>query len=329
MPPLGGNAEPDVLPSLAGRYAVADGVTQSLMGTWLSCRYKALLKMQGWESGATASYINFGTMFHELLALHHSSGVPRIESGIVNAFLDEKIKESGKNLGNIEEAEQHAAVCEMLYSQYVNYWLKDDAKRDWFGIESVFDVHFAGHRLRGARDGLFQYEGQNGVWVLESKTKSQLPSTLDTALTFDFQNLFYILATEIEIRDGKYTDKGIGKDTPVVGVLYNIIRTPGQKTSGRTPKDYAAYVQEDVESRPDHYFKRQEIPYPAEVRTRFMAELADRCCEFRKWACGGIPTYRNEFACIGRGSCEYMEHCASDTFHGFKQTYELFRELAR
>lgn len=44
------------------------------------------------------------------------------------------------------------------------------------------------------------------------------------------------------------------------GVRYNIIRRPGQKIKKNEPlRDFISRVEEDIENRPDHYFKRHTI----------------------------------------------------------------------
>jgi len=90
-------------------------------------------------------------------------------------------------------------------------------------------------------------------------------------------------------------------------------------------------LKEDIAARPEFYFVRYEISYPAMVRTRFAEELFLKLKAFAAWRNGIIPTYRNEMACLKKQwSCNFLPVCAAGgdpEKAGFKRNRKLFSEL--
>jgi hypothetical protein len=152
--------------------------------------------------------------------------------------------------------------------------------------------------------------------MLETKTKSQIDEdTITSALTFDLQNQFYIIACDcIKI--------------PIRGVLYNIIRKPGlKKSESETTLQYSERIAKDISLRPTHYFKRFEVTYPIESINLFRDELLAQLIELRMFLDGKLKLFKNPTACLGRGACGFLGACAQGNMVGYAQTRKLFREL--
>jgi hypothetical protein len=195
-----------------------------------------------------------------------------------------------------------------------------DAKMRWVELEGVFDVNFnrgdspLTFRLRGKKDGV--YRDKNGqFWLFETKTKGRMnEDELMKTLDYDFQNLFYITAAS----------KVLAK--PIIGVQYNVIHRPDyRKSTVETRRE----LEKDVMKRPEFYYRRFEVPYSKQRQALFREELHRKLTEFHGWLNHKLPTYKNESACTGKGSCSFISACAdvSGRMAGYTQTRRLFNEL--
>ena len=200
-----------------------------------------------------------------------------------------------------------------MYNPYWEFWA-DDWEQEWEEVESEFDVLFVepGYsypqiRLRGKCDGLVRRKGK--LWLLETKTCSQLGRKgADDALCFNFQNLTYLLAARLAVKE------------PIVGVLYNQCRKPQLRVrAGETRAEFTQRLIEDVAARPAEYFRRMEITYSQKRQERFAEEFSDKISFFQDWVGGAIPTFKNELACCGKWNCEFLPICASNSMAGFVQ----------
>jgi hypothetical protein len=172
------------------------------------------------------------------------------------------------------------------------------------------------------KDGRFR-DKNNGRWHIEHKNYSIVnEEVLSQHLAFDFQNLFYALADIIEF----------GK--PLKGVLYNIIRKP-QIRKKDDLQSLAIDLRNKLTKEPDHYFVRYEIPYPIweieEFKKDLMYQLGE--LEYQLKICKKIPEltlrrfYKNESACEGRFTCDYLGACSSCHLNGYRIRKNLFPEL--
>ena len=288
------------------------GYTNSLLQDWVTCRQLARFKLNGWRSDFKKDALFTGALMHELLAMYYTGEeIPNIKAVI------DRVLKGEKYIPTSQQNETAKFISNVLYNRYVWYWGESDRKKRWQAIESEFDVWFCGYRLRGKRDGLFVNE--NGeLWLLETKTASQISEeTLLDRLTIDFQNLFYIVATEKEIKRRVY------------GVLYNVIRVPQYKQTKKdgSVRNFHKRISNMIAQNPTHFFHRYEIVYPAEVRAEFEMELLDILNEIHAWVYNGLPTYKNRSACVGRYTCRYLKACASGSMAGYEQTREIHPEL--
>jgi len=166
---------------------------------------------------------------------------------------------------------------------------------EWLKLEQQFNVPFLlpdGRtiRLRGKFDGSFRCHRQK-LWLFETKTKSRIDEEgLQDCLPLDIQVMLYLLAQQI-----------IYGEQPE-GVLYNVIRRPGQRRRVKEPLvEFFRRVADDVNDpkRTDHYFLRWEMAITRhEIEDWVGRTLVPMLTEVCDWFEGKAPHYMNEEALI-------------------------------
>lgn len=305
------------------------GISQSLMSQYQRCRRAFLLSLNRWTDPSKGRKTGFGSLFHEMLdkLYNYFNETGKIPSRKLFKIWIEEFTSSEKTAGQlsgkrIREVERDKAVCLLLLCEYVKYYEERDfnQRKKFFWIEHTFAVKFHGFLLRGKRDGHF-YTMRNGKkhrrWVMEHKTKSRFNmDELLKHLTFDFQNLFYITADEIESGES------------VRGVLYNIVRNPQKRwTLDMTLKEYIVALKQDVQRKPSHYFIRTELLYTENDKKVFKRDLRYKLQEAEQVLKGNYPVYKNEHNCIGKWTCDFLNACSCGLLSGYKQKEVLFTEL--
>lgn len=324
------------------RYDIGMGLTQSMLLNFLACRYRVHLSLkEGWVPKHSKDSFRFGSLCHDALEFYYKGirtkkfapATPTRTLDHINVRIRACVEENIRNAGAREaDMEEEGIMAEALMAGYVRHWGAEDFKREWIGVEGEFDTQFepgtaAAIRRRGKRDAVFvERAGKGGpaVWLLETKTKSQIDEdTLDLTLAFDFQSLFYLVGLQETVA------------YPVKGCLYNIMRKPQlrrleankKRKKAETDGEYYDRMRKDIADRPDHYYKRFEIVFPAAVVAEYTAQLRLQIIDFKAWVAGQLPTYRNPNSCVTKFKCEYLEHCASGGFAGYSRTRKLFPEL--
>jgi hypothetical protein len=292
-----------------GGFSIRDGVTQGLLGDWTTCRKKCLYRLLGWRSPETSAAMDYGSLFHFALNLLYKEGVTNWKD-VERRWLDGKMGEC-----DLAVQERNLASGSATFPVYQNFWRAEDARRKWLEVEEVFEYDFQGVVLRGRVDGVFKDSKSGDFYLLETKTKSDVrDDAIANSVAFDFQSLFYITA----LRE-KYP--GLNK------VIYNVIRSPSYKADD--PGELHRKVKEDLEKQPERWFYRYHGEYSEARLKDFRLQLEAKLYEFSRWCSGFIPTYRNESACVGRGTCTFLQACASGTMVGYVGNGVLFRELLK
>jgi RecB family exonuclease len=309
------------------------GVTVSLLQKFERCRYAAKLYLAGWTPVKSTGSLFFGSLFHDML--HHvyehfrTEGPPKNRKHlslegvrVARPWLEKYHREAVRIMGpsEVQDLENDIWTCLALLRPYLRFWRRDFYDREWVGLESEFRVKFQDqYVLRGKRDGVF-LDKHGKLRILETKTKARFdnPTVMGYALALDMQNLFYLVATELEL----------GRRP--TGVTYNMIRRPslrqGKKESGEA---FASRIRADIVKRKLHYFVRYEVDYPRSDVRRFEDELEIILEEFKNWVRkgGDVQTYRNRTACISRFNCPYLALCgSSDSFTDYMVS-RIFTEL--
>ena len=313
------------------------GVSQSLLGKYKNCRVACAFYLNKWEKPGISEPLLFGDAFHDMLENFYNffrsaelpkpcnkKGFPKSHNlaeeavKVAPMFIEAWVK---KHRAEIMEPrgsqfiEYIEEIMPKMLSAYILQWPEDFySARKWVGLESQFNVEFEGFNLVGKRDGLYRHKG---LWLLETKTAGQISEhEMNDKLCFDFQNLFYLTATVIETKQ------------KINGVLYNVIRRPGLK-QGKA-ESYPAFMEriyKDVTVKREHYFKRFPVSYSHKRQQAFLTELEATLFEFQDWLEGDVHTYKNEAACIGRGSCNYLAACAQGSTAGYQKRKQMFPEL--
>ena len=309
-----------------------DGVTQSLLSMFLTCREKARLYLEGWNSRYTSAALMYGSLGHGMLELAYTDiksgklrGTPSEQQSRRYSEIAEKqwLSENPKSkVETLEQLELSLALLEKTLPRYFDFWKKDFSKVKWTALEEQFDVkaklsEALSIRIRGKRDGMFKL--QKELWLLETKTKSMVnEGELLETLGLDLQVNLYLWSAFEEL-----------KVFPE-GVLYNIIRKTAMKPKVSEPiMKFAKRVAEDMDDRPEFYFTRLEVAIAKPDMLKFKDELMGLLADFSQWRTGKIPHYKNPNNCVGKyGRCEYLGACSSNDYSGLAKRKMIFKELS-
>jgi len=315
-----------------------DGVTQSLLDTFMRCRKASFWTLNRWQSRRISMPILFGNLFHYASEWYYDRQVKGKKAKLSTAVQiaierNEEdllpLKNAGPGIWYLEaekELERAEAVLEVLFPAYIDHYAKKSKRIVWEAAEHEFNVPVefkhprlgvpVRTRLRGKLDGVF-YVKKN-LWINDIKTKSRLeePYLLDL-LTLDLQVSFYVMVAEI-----KY-------GTKLAGFQYDMVRRPELRLTQReTLSQYQQRIADDIKKRPVHYFKRPPITLNNEDRARFRGDLIELLAEFYDWKEGLVPTYHRTCSCMTRyGPCRFLPLCARGDFTQFTQRNKFFPEL--
>jgi len=300
-------------------YTIEDGVTQSLLSTWVDCRQRAAFMLDGWQKDAPKRALQFGGLMHNILEkwyLQKAKG----SAEKVFAEVEKKWRKSAIRDGdNMNDVEGDIGMAEALFHPYVDFWGVADRDRKWVEVEGTFDVEWRGFRLRGKRDGIYRHKKKG--WLLETKTTSRIDEEeMNDGLNFNFQNLFYLIANREQLNE------------PIQGVLYNLVRKPGIKLKQtESLPEFRQRMYQVVLDDPEKYFVRYEVAYPAKRVKAFEDELEAKLHDFSVWLdranSGCVDTYKNESACIKKWKCSYLSACGKNNYVGYNQDGRMFSEL--
>lgn len=300
------------------------GISQGLLTTFMRCREEAKNHILGLEQIRKSAPLQFGSLAHRVLELVYLKWrkvpQPKEVLKVLEKVRKDFLLEEGARLSaeGMENLETNTAILEAVLPHYFLHHKKDFTTMKWVELEKVFKVPspVAGINLVGRIDGA--YNERKELWLFESKTKGRIEEeNLADTLTFDFQNNVYQYALK----------KKYGK-VPT-GVLYNIIRRPGQRLKkDESLSSLSERIEAEVKKDPSYYFLRFEIAIPRTELQRFEKELTDVVNEFVKWFKGDLATYRNTSACIQKyGPCRFLPKCASGETGLYRIRKHMFPEL--
>ncbi len=326
-----------------------DGVTQSLISTWLTCRMKARLYLQGWDSRYHSPALTYGSIGHGALEVAYldiqagklKSAPSESQSRKYMDIVEAKWRAENKKPNNeaLQYLELSLALMEKTLPRYFDYWKKDFKQMEWVSLEKKFKAPLslngsdpANRRLigphgvepeiiipiRGKRDGEFKMG--KGLWLFETKFKSMVnEGDIVETLAFETQVMLYMWSLWME-----YKKRVVPK-----GVMYNIVR----RTSMRQGKSesivkFANRVAEDIDKRPEFYFFRMESATTVQELEQFEKELIQTVTDMYMWWKGIAPHYRNTYSCLGKyGKCTMLPVCAREDYSGLIKREAMFKEL--
>ena len=317
-----------------------DGITNSLLTTWGSCREKARLSLRGVTKRSSGMGLTYGGITHWLLEHvydDHRTGKLQLTNGTLSKSYVASYLQKVETLWKKENPMADAATLsfyeltmllnEHLMPIYFQHWKSDFVKTAWVALESEFKIPFEVTRngityktfLRGKRDGVFTRRGGSRRWLFETKTKSRIDEgTLVDLLPFESQVNLYLVAMLLETGE-----------IPA-GVLYNIIRRPAlRQKKNESIQAFAKRLVDDVKKRPAWYFLRQEMTIDEKELDRYYGELEDRVWEFIHWWKGLASHWKESSNCENKyGICHYLPICSRRDYTTFFVRDRVFRELA-
>lgn len=298
------------------------GFSQTLIKEALQCDYRLLYQLNKWSKPGKEENFFYGEVVHEMLDIIYSLGRYPGESFLskkLDSYLDAKKQKHGLIWISPQKLEYYKGVILVVLDCYFQYYV-DDFSFSFIEVERNFKVKFENFNLIGKCDGKFEYreKRRKKKMLLEHKTKTKiLEKSLDDGLDMDFQNKYYLLADYIE--SGTWCD----------GVLYNVIRRPQTKQhKDESLKEYCDRLRNDINTRPEHYFKRWEAFYTQTQLSIFTEELFEKLIRIENLMKGKSMLIHNESQCIGNFECEYLNACVNGNMKGYKQRKHISPELA-
>ena len=313
-----------------------DGVTFSLLSTFLDCREKARLYLKGWTPQTSSMALTFGSIIHKIdewvrddIRSKTLKEVPSTDhiKGLIKKVESLWYKDNPRHgIKELEHLELSLLLAEGVLPKYFQYWYKDFSELKWELVEGMFKIPIIPHDredneyktfIRGKIDGSFRL-GKGGPWLFETKTKSRIDEEiLADILPYEMQANIYLSAL-----------RRLGSESPS-GLLYNIIRRPAiRQRKSESIKAFADRVAEDVRDRPDWYFVRMEMSIDKEEIIRFEHELEDLVSDFLQWWSGKSGHYKNTNHCQNKfGLCPFVGICLRNDKTNYFQRKTVFREL--
>lgn len=305
-------------------WTLEDGISQSFLTEFLSCRKRADLSLrQGWSTTHVSNPVTFGSLFHSALEKGYAymrDGIKEVNWSTVadNCLEEQKKQMSSERIWTGEDAENHAlneGYLKILLPEYFKKYWKKDKDKDWFIIEQEFRNELPGlPPLRGKYDRICRNKN-NEVWIYETKTKHMADPDIYIRLSYDFQAFFYM-----------YNYWKQHNQLPA-GFVYDIIQRPRlRKGAAETLKHFIDRVRGSVD---DSYFLRVKVDITQEQMDSWVEkDFTPIIQEFHAWALKQTPTWRNPASCETRfGSCKFLKICGLKDYSGLVKRKRVFPEL--
>jgi len=297
-----------------------DGITQSLIVSFLKCRRNFLIGINRYRQEKKARSFAFGSITHDTLDKifdHYMKKGKLPKRRIIRewCYTYDKDRPNWLPESKVDEIERFKAVCFVMVTEYIKWYADDFKPGVILGAEDLFDNYWRGYRLRGKKDLRFRKDGK--IWIKETKTAARIEEeTMMQLLAFDFQNLFYVFNEELESGE------------KVNGVLRDVVRNPGMRFTDQTLRMYCKRLRADVQKRPDHYFKRYPITYYEQDKKAFKQDLICILRDIENLINAGAKfAYKNPRSCAGKFPCANLKACSSGKLIGYKRNKSHFSEL--
>jgi len=335
-----------------------DGITQSLLGRFLSCRERfRLLVVHGLKPVDTFRHaLEYGQMWHACEEAH-ADGADWAEA------LQEYCQPLARQYPTQQEQVQHwYRVCKTQFPIYVKYWAKhpDVKNREPLVQEQTFNIPYelpSGRtvRLRGKWDSVdvIGKGSRAKVYLQENKTKGDVDEEqLKQQLQFDLQTMLYLTAMHMA------GDPTQAWPHSIAGVRYNVVRRPlsggrhsirqhkptKSKPQGESQDEYYNRLGGLIASDQDFFFMRwKAVVTDADVETfkqQFLNPVLEQLCQWWDHITTNLEDpfqpsntthYRYPFGVynpvgVGRAS-ELDEYLSTGSTLGLQETDTVFPEL--
>lgn len=252
-----------------------DGITYSLLSRFMVCpeRFR-LATVEGWSETGISAGLEFGSAFHHCL-----ENQDKDPSTVVSKYTTERLAK-GKFFGaQRDEFEVLMAMVVGMVHAYRVKWRGEDFDRTPVLREAVWDIkyplpipggitfssgdesvsrslaapYYNGEwsvrtiRLRGRFDEVFRSNKSGKLWLLETKTKTDIDHDgISRTLSQDLQTMLYVTAIEHQFQE------------EVEGVVYNVIRRPSLKFTDKdgTLPNFQERIRTTALEQSDKYFYR-------------------------------------------------------------------------
>lgn len=288
-----------------------DGVTQSMLNTFLICRERFRIKyVLGLQAADTFNHRpEYGSMWHvceEAVCKEHAG--PGDEQIALRKYAKELCKRYPLQQEQINHWYQ---VCKIQFPIYVEYYKTQKPRKKITSLmqEQTFNVPYAlpsGRvvKLRGKWDGVtLEGSGRNaGIYLDEHKTKGDIKEDqMRRQLMFDLQTMLYLVALEIQLNQPDEAFVGDEWQNPLKGIRYNVVRRPlsGGKGSikqlkpttknpqGESAEHYYARLGGIIAEDPSHYFMRWKVEVtPVDLeryKREFLNPILEQLCDWYEW----------------------------------------------
>jgi PD-(D/E)XK nuclease superfamily len=287
-----------------------EGLTQSLMNTFFSCRRKFVITLNKWEPLAKMNVFDFGNFVHEVKDqtikekrfLENREIVDIIENYCNKKFLmGEKVSEN----------KVKALSTMLVYSTVYD----DDFKTfDFKYSEKEVSRIYKGILLKGKIDGCYTLENGKKLCLMEHKTKGSMDDFKQT-LTYDFQTQFYPFIS------GEKVDE----------ILYNIIKKPQQRCGKKESLiDFKTRLDRVILEKKEEFFERYIIKLDAESKEVFKKELDEKLSIIGDFVNNKRLAIPIQSACrTGFIKCPYIDMCSRNEvdLNAYKQRTKISPEL--
>ena len=315
-----------------------DGITQSLLCSFMNCREQAKLMLEKVRPKRPNPAFLYGSFVHEchdkfIQCLIHKESINNSKNQIKEIY-KRFIKSSICKEFSSEEIEDILLKAIILFECYINNYKKEYKNIEWIDSEQKFesstcievDSTWREPIFRGMIDGLFNNTthkniNNRGLWIFETKTKSRIDENkLEMTLGKDFQVYFYL---------NSFCSNTSEEEWPR-GCRYNILRKPLLRCGKKeTIQQFSERLRSDIQKRPEHYFIQYDIVITAEDIKRYKQELNILIKEFCEWWEDlKNKHYRNLDHCENKyGSCQYINYCHGANTSYYKIIDSFFPEL--
>lgn len=319
-----------------------DGVTFSLLSTFLDCREKARLYLQGWSGEGLSFALAFGGMAHRVLQRGYDgiregmfvdsypdrAFVSRVLDELEERWIEENPAPPERDAKIFNEALMKVQAVMPGYFRYYKSDFDVSYKR-WVEVENTFQIPWNVRSPTGREWGTFLRGRIDGIYNL-TRDKRQRPRILETKSRSEIDEEALTLTMPQERQSNTYLSAArIKLGATPAGVLLNIIRKPMlRQKQGESWEQFARRIEEDVRLRPEWYFVRMEMTVEDQEINRAEEELNDLISDFLLWWGGESGHYKNTKSCrMYNRLCEYARVCANGDYRGLHKRPVVFREL--
>lgn len=307
-----------------------DGVSQSMLHTWLACREDARMSIVLGYTMQQASWpLVYGSISHDCLDFGYKAGGDFADSDLrdhLGKSIQAYLKKEGNSIEQQDMAEQAGLLLKQIIPAYFErWWKKQDSKQKWTVIESQFRKEITPTLdAVGKMDGGFIDHQDGEHYLLETKNKSRFDKDFENWLGIDLQLAYYLMGYPCVVPRAR-----------VRGAIYNLMRRPDRPKGKKDMTEVLSSLSDDLRKRPDHWFLRYKVKFTEQEIVDQLDSIHAKLGAFYDWWLkakddlhGHIDPLFNPGACERFGKkCKYLQHCAFKDLSGLTLKPQPHMEL--